>query len=267
MMKSQWSGNDVLIAGKPTSPRPGFDEDNANPLETPTIISSTVPTPPLPGGDANGATSSAPNRPYRRKYADKSNATSSKPLTAPSSKPLTATSSKPLTATSTSTASASSSEASANSADKPEPINPRILLVPGQSVARMNLGMTSAEVLNLLGKPTYSSDNVVTYWTSDRRYFLSVLLKAGIVSEIAFNSPAFKTANMISLSNYTAHAKQFSAPANSSVTLLEGGFSVTDRGKDLPVGVIFKKRAAQAASGWWDTHAAPPSKPSHPAQN
>jgi hypothetical protein len=249
VMKSQWSGNDVLIAGKPTSPRPGYDEDNSSPLEAATVISSTVLTPPLPTSDSVPAANTSPHH---------------KPAGKPTPTPASASATKPPSTTTTPTPTPTTVPASA---DKPEPINPRILLVPGQSVARMNLGMTSAEVLNLLGKPTYSSDSVVTYWTSDRRYFLSVLLKSGVVSEIAFNSPAFKTANMISLSNYTAHAKQFSAPANSSMTLLEGGFSITDRGKDLPVGVIFKKRAAQAASGWWDAHTAPPPKPSHPAQN
>ncbi len=71
----------------------------------------------------------------------------------------------------------------------------------------MNLGMSAAEVLSLLGKPTYSSDEVVTYWTSDRKYFLSVLLKSSLVTEIAFSSPAFKTANFVTLSNYATHAK------------------------------------------------------------
>jgi hypothetical protein len=258
VMKSQWSGNDILIAGKPTSPRPGYDEDKANPLETPTTVAAAPPTPPSPPSlpTAVPVPSTVPvasRRKQTKATASGSNLLAKKSGTGSSNQTL---SSQP-----------GSADKADLTTDKPEPVNPRILLVPGQSVARMNLGMTSAEVLNLLGKPTYSSDNVITYWTSDRKYFLSVLLKTGVVTEIAFNSPAFKTASMITLSNYSAHSREFSKPSNSSITLLDGGFSIVERGNDLPVGVIFKKRGAQAPSGWWDAHSAPPTKPTRPSQN
>ncbi len=235
VMKSEWNGNDILIAAKPTSPRPGFDDDGAGTPE---------PQSAVPSG---GSTSPAPT-------ATRANSAASKPARRQSS-------------TATPAADNNNDKARALAPDKPEPINPRILIVPGQSVARMNLGMAAPEVLSLLGKPTYSSDDVVTYWTSDRKYFLSVLYKSGLVSEIAFSSPAFKTASSITLSNYATHAKQFSKAANSSITLVDGGFSITERGKELPVGVVYKKRTAAAAPGWWDTHSNPPPKPSRPVQN
>lgn len=249
VMKSQWSGNDVLIAGKPASPRPGYDEDKASSLETPTNVATALPAPPAPPVTP---AATVPGLPTQPKKTTKPSASGSKPL-AKKSEPLAI---QPLAGGTVDL-----------SADKPEPVNPRILLVPGQSVARMNLGMTTAEVLNLLGKPTFISDNVITYWTSDRKYFLSVLFKTGVVAEIAFNSPAFKTAGMVSLSNYSSYSKQFSKPQNSTITLLDGGFSIVERGKDSPVGVIFKKRAAQTPAGWWDSHTAPPVKSVRPAQN
>ncbi|MBS1955022.1 MAG: caspase family protein [Cyanobacteria bacterium SZAS-4] len=249
VMKSEWNGNDVLIAAKPTSPRPGFDDGKADASESPTTVATSVSTTPAPVVKKSTSSSAFPVN--RNKVTDKAPAKAS-------ARPVGASAGYVPSAV------AATDDARTN---KPEPINPRILLVPGQSVARMNLGMTTAEILTLLGKPTYSSDDVVTYWTSDRKYFLSVLLKSGLVTEIAFSSPAFKTANSITLSNYASHAKEFSKPTGSTVTLTDGGFSITDRGKDLPVGVIYKKKTVAAAPGWWDAHSNPPAKPAHAATN
>ncbi|CAN5264589.1 hypothetical protein BH10CYA1_BH10CYA1_36150 [soil metagenome] len=234
VMKSEWNGNDILIAGKPTSPRPGFDDDNASTPEPQSEVPAHVSTSPAP---AFARLNNAASKPARR------------------------------VGSGTAVADSNNEKTRASASDKPEPINPRILIVPGQSVARMHLGMSAAEVLSLLGKPTYSIDDVITYWTSDHKYFLSVLLKSSVVTEIAFSSPAFKTVNSVTLSNYATHAKQFSKPTNSSLTLVDGGLSITERGKDLPVGVVYKKRTVAAAPGWWEPHSTPPPKASRPVQN
>ncbi len=274
VMKSEWNGNDVLIAAKPSSPRPGFDDDDkADNPESRTEIASSAPTTPSAAVTrATSATDAPATHIVRRKVTYKAPAK----IGAPSAGASAVTTPAPATVRTTAAATvrtpvAATATGTGVSDDavtaKPEPINPRILIVPGQSVARMNLGMTTAEVLTLLGRPTYSSDDVITYWTSDRKYFLSVLLKSSLVTEIAFSSPAFKTASSITLSNYATHAKQFSKPTNSTLTLVDGGFSITERGKELPVGVVYKKKVAAAAPGWWDAHSNPPTKSTHPAAN
>ena len=245
VMKSEWNGNDILIAGKPTSPRPGFDDASPSPS-------------PSPSGSGSGSGS------VRANASATATATATASASAGAPEPQSEVPSHVSTSPSPT---ATRANTVASRPVKPEPVNPRILIVPGQSVARMHLGMSAAEVLSLLGKPTFSNDDVITYWTSDRKYFLSVLLKSSLVTEIAFSSPAFKTADSITLANYATHAKQFSKPTNSSITLVDGGFSITERGKDLPVGVVYKKRTAAAAAGWWDAHSSSPSKPAHSVQN
>lgn len=274
VMKSEWNGNDVLIASKPSSPRPGFDDGKVSAAEPQADAAPRVSTTPEPSvrrpiTKANTASS----LPFlRRKISDKASGKIGAPVVGASAASTPAGSNPTAIASTTGTShSGGKTEKYSGIADtgteRPEPVNPRILIVPGQSVARMNLGMTKAEVLTLLGRPTYSSDEVITYWTSDRKYFLSVLLRQNVVTEIAFSSPAFKTANSIALSNYASSANQFSKSANSTITLTDGGFSITERGKELPVGVVYKKRTTATAPGWWDAHSNPPTKQAHPAQN
>ncbi len=211
VMKSQWTGNDVLIAAKPTSPRPGLEADSRS-IETEDHVSEA-------------------------------------PSVTPPRRELTVTSEQKYGITLQDA--------------KPEPVNPRILIVPTKSVARMKLGMTASEVLQLLGKPTSSKGDVITYWTADHRYFLSVLLNANTVAEIAFSSPAFKTENAISLANYLNNASKFSEPVkrtiDSVMTLRGGGFSVIAKshGSELPVGVVSSASGGQA-SRWWEVGALAP---------
>jgi hypothetical protein len=215
VMKSQWTGNDILISAKPTSPRPGLEADS-------------------------------------RSVESEDHGSDAPPVT-PSRRELLVTSDEKYGIT---------------PADaKPEPVNPRILIVPNKSVARMKLGMNAGEVLQLLGKPTSSKGDVITYWTSDHRYFLSVLLNASTVSEIAFSSPAFKTENAISLANYLTNSAKFSEPVKrtnySVMTLRGGGFSVIAKshGNELPVGVVSSSTSGSHQSRWWEVGAiAPPPK-------
>ena len=48
------------------------------------------------------------------------------------------------------------------------------VIVPGQSFAKIRLGMTKPQVVALLGRPTSESDNVFCYRTRDKRYFLII---------------------------------------------------------------------------------------------
>jgi hypothetical protein len=217
VMKSQWSGNDILIAAKPTAPRPGLEEPDTTSVAEPEVPSAA----PAPVSEET-------TTPIRRKIAI---------TTSDKNKP---------------------------SAPETDPINPRILLVPGKSVARIKLGMSSSELVQLLGKPTLSKGNVITYWTSDRRYFLSVLLNNSLITEIAFSSPAFKTDHEISLANYPANKSFFTSAKrgdDSVMTLHGGGLAiVSSKGTGSSsgsIGVVYSSTSTAPNANWWDVGSAP----------
>lgn len=91
--------------------------------------------------------------------------------------------------------------------EKPAPayVKPGILIVPGVSVGRSRIGMSREEVENILGRPTSEGGGLITYRTADRRYFLSLRFSEGKVSEIAFSSPAFKTASGLGLASVSSY--------------------------------------------------------------
>ncbi len=112
-------------------------------------------------------------------------------------------------------------------------VNSSTLIIPGQSLARIKLGISRQQVIALLGKPTDESDNVICYWTSDRRYFLIVRTTEGKVSDVLFDSPAYATAAGITVANFKqANSQQVfqlpHRPVNRPVdiyTLRDGGLS------------------------------------------
>jgi uncharacterized caspase-like protein len=112
-------------------------------------------------------------------------------------------------------------------------VNSSTLIIPGQSLARIKLGISRQQVIALLGKPTDESDNVICYWTSDRRYFLIVRTTEGKVSDVLFDSPAYATAAGITVANFKqANSQQVfqlpHRPVNRPVdiyTLKDGGLS------------------------------------------
>lgn len=144
----------------------------------------------------------------------------------------------------------------ASSAQPNLPVSPRSLIVPGLSIGRMRIGMTKGEVLQMLGKPTSSDGNVLTYWSVDRRFFLSIKLEQDTVSQIAFSSPVFKTDSGICLANYSTFASRFK-PAVKNQTmamhlLQQGGLSIiTPNIKSaVPVGIVHKGDLTLDSLAW-----------------
>ncbi|MBX9769891.1 MAG: hypothetical protein K2X29_00885 [Candidatus Obscuribacterales bacterium] len=76
-----------------------------------------------------------------------------------------------------------------------------LLIVPGQSLGKIQLGMTHDAVTKLLGKPTHEETSVMEYHSAKRT--LNIYLNKGRVFEIEFDSNRFHTQDGISLANYT----------------------------------------------------------------
>lgn len=110
-----------------------------------------------------------------------------------------------------------------------EPVSTKLLIVPGLSVGRMQLGMSSATVKSLLGKPTVESGTVFTYWTKDRKLFLCVQFQDDKVSAVAFTSPLFRTQSGISLANFQNYNSYFESKTicgKNALSLKESGLIV-----------------------------------------
>lgn len=117
--------------------------------------------------------------------------------------------------------------------------------------------MGTSELVQLLGKPTLSRENVITYWTADRQYFLSVLSKDNVVQEVAFSSPAFKTDAGIGLANFESHKDKFVASHNTSgdtvLTLNGGGFKIAEiSNPKATIGIVYPTGATSNPTIWWN---------------
>ncbi len=120
------------------------------------------------------------------------------------------------------------------------PVSSSTLVTPGASIAKARLGMSRADVLSLLGKPNGGEKNgVLAYFngTGAKRYFLAVRIVAGVVTDIAYSSPAFATASGIKVSTFQNRLSEFAAPikdvsGTARIYTLKngGGLSMIDRG-------------------------------------
>ena len=133
------------------------------------------------------------------------------------------------------------------------------VIVPGQSFAKIRLGMTKAQVVALLGRPTSESENVICYRTRDKRYFLIIRTDADKVSDVLFNSPAYATASGISVSNYMQETSRvaFQPPHRPTArpvdiyTLKDGGLSFFQPlNWPTPVGWVHEKTASANDVDW-----------------
>ena len=133
------------------------------------------------------------------------------------------------------------------------------VIVPGQSFAKIRLGMTKAQVVALLGRPTSESENVICYRTRDKRYFLIIRTDADKVSDVLFNSPAYATASGIAVSNYMQETSRvaFQPPHRPTArpvdiyTLKDGGLSFFQPlNWPTPVGWVHEKTASANDVDW-----------------
>jgi hypothetical protein len=105
-------------------------------------------------------------------------------------------------------------------------ISPDKLIVPGKSVGKIKLGVSEAEVLKLLGKPSEEKSEepgevTLTYQSPTGKNTLMIYIFQGAVNEIYFNSPSFKTSDGLCSSivrNYPAN-KQL------KISVIEGRFN------------------------------------------
>ncbi len=133
------------------------------------------------------------------------------------------------------------------------------IIVPGQSFAKIRLGMTKAQVVALLGRPTSESENVICYRTRDKRYFLIIRTDADKVSDVLFNSPAYATASGVAVSNYMQETSRgaFQPPHRPTArpvdiyTLKDGGLSFFQPlNWPTPVGWVHEKSASANDVDW-----------------
>ncbi len=133
------------------------------------------------------------------------------------------------------------------------------VIVPGQSFAKIRLGMTKAQVVALLGRPTSESENVICYRTRDKRYFLIIRTDADKVSDVLFNSPAYATTGGIAVSNYLQETSRvaFQPPHRPTArpvdiyTLKDGGLSFFQPlNWPTPVGWVHEKAASANDVDW-----------------
>jgi len=84
------------------------------------------------------------------------------------------------------------------------------LVVPGESVGRIRLGMARAEVLALLGTPENPLENPLVYRARRGGNRLQVYFAEGRAVQVDFTSPSFRTREGITVRNYAgAHAARF----------------------------------------------------------
>lgn len=172
VMKSEWQGNDLVLARKPENPQPGLDETkvfDVSPNDGSTQSNTTASSTTSPTSNSSGTSST-------------SNSTTSgaAPKIASSNISTTASDAAPVIL----------------------PPKQPSSIVPGRRVGRTKLGMTGDEILKMLGKPTDSSPDVLIYRSQDRRNFLALHLKNNILEDVAFSSPAFCTEDGINVKSF-----------------------------------------------------------------
>jgi hypothetical protein len=76
------------------------------------------------------------------------------------------------------------------------------LIVPGESVGRVRLGMARADVIALLGRPQDSQPDLLVYRARRGGDRLQVYFAGGRAVQIDFTSPSFRTREGIGIRSY-----------------------------------------------------------------
>lgn len=78
------------------------------------------------------------------------------------------------------------------------------LIVPGQSVGKIKLGMSKDDVVSLLGKAAREMDQTLTYYSKNKQNYISVHWdkESGEVCQIDFTSSAFSTEDGVTTANF-----------------------------------------------------------------
>ncbi|WP_197256411.1 hypothetical protein [Paenibacillus dendritiformis] len=122
----------------------------------------------------------------------------------------------------------------------PEPANTDYLVVPGQSLGKISLGMTQDEVIRQLGQPAAAEENRMIYQSSEHEIVL--YMEEQTVRQIAFSSPAFSTAEGVNTGNHADYGDFFARSEYRQRYLhlreewIEGGLAFFTFNSDAPEG-------------------------------
>ncbi len=219
LMKSEWKGNDLILASKPANPQPGLEET----------------------GTANQEKETRPPSQSMSK------------VQAPQGK----VEPTQIASTAVPTVQRMSSNESRLPADNLQP-RPGSMVVPGKGVGRTRLGMTRDEISGMLGRPTQTNGNVLVYRSQDRRNFLALRFKDNILNDIAFSSPAFCTVDGINTKSFDgvidkATDTNFARRAlGNGMTIYErkGGGLLFVKDSETEVGVVTNQNSADFDPTW-----------------
>lgn len=86
------------------------------------------------------------------------------------------------------------------------------LIVPGQSLAKLHLGMTGHEILSTLGPPQVRRSDRFEYWSRDKQHFVIAFLRNERLAQLMFSSPKFRTLGGLNTDNFDegVHQSDFS---------------------------------------------------------
>lgn len=124
----------------------------------------------------------------------------------------------------------------------------KTLIVPGQSLGQTSLGMTTAQVQQLLGAPSEWDGDIMIYrGTGVRRNFVAIRFQYDQATDILFSSSDFSTDRGITVASVPDPADfgQFKT-ASGYCKLFElgtGGFIILKFGDHFPIGVVTKTSA------------------------
>lgn len=75
-------------------------------------------------------------------------------------------------------------------------------IIPGKSLGTIHIGMSKADLFNVLGKPATEEQGSVVYRSKNNKDYLKIYLSGNKVSQIQFTSPAFRTVEGMTTHNY-----------------------------------------------------------------
>jgi uncharacterized caspase-like protein len=220
LMKSEWKGNDLILASKPANPQPGLEETGTENQEK-----ETRP----------------PSQSVSKVHAPQEKVESTQ-----------------IASTAVPTVQSISISESRQPANKLPP-RPGSMVVPGKGVGRTRLGMTREEISGMLGRPTQTSGNVLVYRSQDRRNFLALRFKDDILNDIAFSSSAFSTENGINTKSFDGVIDKATDTKFATRRTLGNGMTIHERkggglffvtSSETEVGIVTNVKSAKFDPSW-----------------
>lgn len=203
-------------------------------------------------GRAASVSPSSPSTPSAPRFVPSTSPTGVSTLS-PSALSTAATVPRPPVASRPTTTPVSAGSPGAASTSSPEEKTSTSGIVPGSLLGKTRLGTSRSDLVKRLGRPTEEKGDVATYWTGDRKRFVSFRFSSGVISDIAFSSSSFATADGISVASFKAKRDQFGAPSIDGgwqlMTLKQGGLTMAT-GKGKTVGWLHASSSRPSGIFW-----------------